>query len=308
MFFFGKNHFTLWDWPHWEHQVIHKCSDWALLAATQVQRSMTMASPLIEQLVHHCCKQNQQMVHPIMIPTSPISLWCRSSLVFSNKVIDLLPSELLVVEGNVGSTAFLPGRDLFLSRGHCELCRDARLPPPLWALALLIFWLPGALTGALREFCWIWLLSSSPSISSLVLKDLVISLAKDTHSFPDAASGHITFPPVFPLDVLNLLPCYQPDLSLLMLQVVWCIVVMWGIANAFVVCLEILATVFGHLTCLFTFSQLFFWSIFRPLSSLKPFPHLPTLVVPLCSESLSFYRWSADVAVVCPIVSHPPLL
>lgn len=74
-------------------------------------------------------------------------------------------------------------------------------------------------------------------------------------------------------------PCYLPDLSLLMLQVIWCMVIKWDTVNAFVTCLEILDTVFGHLTCLSSFSQLYS-EVFRPLSCLKPFPRLPTLVVP----------------------------
>lgn len=32
---------------------------------------------------------------------------------------------------------------------------------------------------------------------------------------------------------------------------------MWDTADAFVACLEILGTVFGHLTCLSSFSQLY---------------------------------------------------
>lgn len=59
--------FTLWDWPHCEHQVILKRSDWDRLDATSF---LTVASSLINLLVHRCSKQNHQMVNPVFILTS----------------------------------------------------------------------------------------------------------------------------------------------------------------------------------------------------------------------------------------------
>lgn len=61
--------FTLWYWPHCEHQGILQRPDWDLLDATS---SLTAASPLIKQLVYRCCKKNHWMVHPVIISTSSL--------------------------------------------------------------------------------------------------------------------------------------------------------------------------------------------------------------------------------------------
>lgn len=206
----------------------------------------------------------------------PISLWCKSSLGLSNKVIDLLPPGLLVeMLSSLDRTAFLRGWVLFPSR-VTVLFTDALLPPPLWALALLIFWFPGSLTGTLRGFCWIW---PSPFLISFHLFIATQGLSRSSgegHPFIPGCcwpchlnfflSSHSALLPVWlvSFDAAGHLmhSCYVGHC--------WCLCCVPGDSRY----------------CVWTpdlpllFLSTLIWSIFRPLSRLKPFPHLPTLVVP----------------------------